>query len=1086
MSIFKDTFKQGIQNQLKARENALVSRTPTAIQYFNSRNSWVRMTSAVEVENDDGALAKKNVLLGGVLFDKQLRTGIGVENQAYSTVNTNGVKNRLGLRPMPGITSVEVRSRGAYGSLRDVTINFQCWDIRQLEDLELLYMRPGYTVLVEWGWMPYLNSNGSLGNSVDFIDDVLNAKKSNPSRNSILKKIFTKASENSNYDAHYGYVKQYGWSSREDGGYDCTVTIISVGEIIESLKINYSPLNYSSQVYGGLLTKNVKTKAVLDYKKLRQNYTRNILAGLFYELWEIGREVDNESSESFTDTAYNTLYDVFHKNININGGTAEATSDGSVGESDEQVYITLATLFILLNNYVLPKSNNGEKIIKCSVLDREYLGTLSPKPDTGEGGYLLCLAHPLQISMDPTICAIKSNLWIDGFKINSDTIATGTEGNNVVRFSNTNFVPLFNKLGFLLSASDIDKEQAIAAIVSTTGQQINEFRELQRQYLIILDAATKGKGVPPELKGLQNSFFTYVKEKKPSSFYNLMDNFLNTTEIQETLGTFSGDVNGKYTQKLEALTLDPSISANNELDRAKSNVEDVQDSSKVNNISYLKNLKRPYFYLNDYNTELGIIGNIYVNVNFLYRLAIGGDLESLDSKEKQEINLYDFLKSVASEISNSTGNVNNFEVYVDPQDDVIRIIDVNYVDVKKNRDEIYQKLYEVQLHNLKSTTRSYKLESQIFPDQSSIVAIGAQVGGGAMATDNNTWLDFNKNIKDRVIEKKIDALANNNEDSIGSLAIQLESLKQSLSSIYDFFAGLEDWYFLDSDYDADKAGAYKNSLRDLILFFKNLTNSDIKNRSIIPTKLSVTLDGIGGLVIGHMFKIPEDLLPRGYKGGLVGSKLGYITTGIGHSIGGGDWTTTIDAQTIILDNPSGSSFSFNDIIIGNISGSAGSPPTTVSPVKVTAVQAPIVKKYGEVGDKSKIVTLNLPYTLYYGTTPVNKVQVHELAKDSLYNILKDVLTTFGPAKIKELKLDQYSGLYNIRNNTRGTAASVHSWAIAIDFYAAGNSFAAGNTAVFARPEYKPFIDIWYKHGWKSFGRELGYDWMHFQVADAPF
>ena len=981
---------------------------------------------------------------------------------------------------MPGITSVEVKSRGAYGSLRDVTINFQCWDIRQLEDLELLYMRPGYTVLVEWGWMPYLNPNGSLGNSVDFIDDVLNAKNSNPSRNSILKKIFTKTTENSNYDAHYGYVKQYGWSSREDGGYDCTVTIISVGEIIESLKINYSPLNYSSQVYGGVLVKNIGTKKVkLDRKKLRQNYTRNILAGLFYELWEIGREVDNESSESFTDTVHtSSTYDIFHKNININGGTAEATSDGSVGESDEQVYITLATLFELLNNYVLPKSNNGEKIVKCSVLDREYLGTLSPKPDTGEGGYLLCLAHPLQISMDPTICAIKSNLWINGFKINSNTVVTGTEGNNVVRFSNTNFVPLFNKLGLLLSTSNIDSEQFLTDIAAVTGQQSNELRELQRQYLIILDAATKGKGVPPELSGLQNSFFNYVKEKKPSSFYNLMTNVTGTASIKDKV---LGETNSNVLQ------IDPSESANKELEKAKAEVEKAQKPGETNNIAYLKNLKRPYFYQDDYNTELGIIGNIYVNVNFLYRLAIGGDLESLDSKEKQDINLYDFLKSVASEISNSTGNVNNFEVYIDPQDDIVRIIDVNYVDAKKNRDEIYQKLYEVQLHNLKSTTRSYKLESQIFPDQSSTVAIGAQVGGGAMATDNNTWLDFNKNIKDRVIEKKIDALANNNEDPITSLASQLENLKQSLSSIYDFFADLEDWGFLaDSDYDADKAGAYKNSLRDLILFFKNLTKSDIKNRSIIPTKLSVTLDGIGGLVIGHMFKIPEDLIPRGYKGGLIGSKLGYVTTGIGHSIGGGDWTTTIDAQTIILDNPSGGSFNFSDMIIGNTSGSSGSPPTTTSPVKVTAVQAPIVKKYGEVGDKSKIVTLNLPYTLYYGTTPVNKVQVHELAKDSLYNILKDILTTFGPAKIKELKLDQYSGLYNIRNNTRGTAASVHSWAIAIDFYAAGNSFAAGNTAVFARPEYKPFIDIWYKHGWKSFGRELGYDWMHFQVKDAPF
>jgi hypothetical protein len=63
------------------------------------------------------------------------------------------------------------------------------------------------------------------------------------------------------------------------------------------------------------------------------------------------------------------------------------------------------------------------------------------------------------------------------------------------------------------------------------------------------------------------------------------------------------------------------------------------------------------------------------------------------------------------------------------------------------------------------------------------------------------------------------------------------------------------------------------------------------------------MDGIGGLVIGHIFKIPDNLLPKGYKGGGLGSKLGHIVTGIGHSISNNDWVTNIDAQTIILDDP---------------------------------------------------------------------------------------------------------------------------------------------------------------------------------------
>ena len=99
-------------------------------------------------------------------------------------------------------------------------------------------MRPGYTVLVEWGWNPYLNNKGGLETNINFIDDVLDGKIS---KEDIWKKIIDKATTDGNYDAIYGFIKNYSWSARTDGGYDCNVTVITMGEIIESLKINYGP-----------------------------------------------------------------------------------------------------------------------------------------------------------------------------------------------------------------------------------------------------------------------------------------------------------------------------------------------------------------------------------------------------------------------------------------------------------------------------------------------------------------------------------------------------------------------------------------------------------------------------------------------------------------------------------------------------------------------------------------------------------------------------------------------------------------------------------------------------------------------------
>ena len=46
----------------------------------------------------------------------------------------------------------------------------------------------------------------------------------------------------------YGYVKNYNWTARMDGGYDCTTTIISIGEIMESLKAGYLPFDLKDAV----------------------------------------------------------------------------------------------------------------------------------------------------------------------------------------------------------------------------------------------------------------------------------------------------------------------------------------------------------------------------------------------------------------------------------------------------------------------------------------------------------------------------------------------------------------------------------------------------------------------------------------------------------------------------------------------------------------------------------------------------------------------------------------------------------------------------------------------------------------------
>jgi hypothetical protein len=320
----------------------------------------------------------------------------------------------------------------------------------------------------------------------------------------------------------------------------------------------------------------------------------------------------------------------------------------------------------------------------------------------------------------------------------------------------------------------------------------------------------------------------------------------------------------------------------------------------------MEGLKTSYWYNNDYTTQqLGVIGNIYVNIGYIYSLVNNNNLASQDKKEKNDIVLFDFLKSLMSGISNATGNVATFDIFSDPIDSAARIIDVNYAD-DQNREKAYNDAFMFELQNTKSVIRNYKFESQIFPDQTTIVAIGAQAKGGALGADVNTLIDFNQNLFDRIIPKKDAPYNNNTTDPKQEEEEKVKNIKENTKIIVDFINEIDPTLFGTGDYDINNASKYNNALKDLINYTKSTVSNDNTNRAIIPTKLSIETDGIGGIVIGNLFKIPNDLLPRGYKGGGAGpAKIAYAVTGLGHSIQNNDWKTTIDAQFIILDDPRG-------------------------------------------------------------------------------------------------------------------------------------------------------------------------------------
>lgn len=146
----------------------------------------------------------------------------------------------------------------------------------------------------------------------------------------------------------------------------------------------------------------------------------------------------------------------------------------------------------------------------------------------------------------------------------------------------------------------------------------------------------------------------------------------------------------------------------------------------------------------------------------------------------------------------------------------------------------------------------------------------------------------------------------------------------------------------------------------------------------------------------------------------------------------------------------------------------------------------IIAKYGKPGTESNLVNIKLPYPMRIAwdtKTTVKTMRCHKLVADKFTAVFNDLLLHYGLPKLQELGIDLFGGCYNFRQMCGGSDWSRHSWGIAIDLDPSRNQLKWGkDRAVFAKPEYKAMIDIFYKHGFISLGRERNYDWMHFEVG----
>jgi hypothetical protein len=261
MAIIGEELESYVIDQINARQTLHGSgvghtgtlRTDKQINLLNSNTSWIKLASGVSVSGSNRlteiglstdligmGLAKNNILFSGTskLVDGKLEQREGFLPRDANSSYTYG---SFGFSPMPGIISADIKTL-TRGSLKKATVKLTANNKQQFDIIDLLYMRLGYTVLLEWGNSIYTTNGGDkeiLRNTL--IEDMFFNTESNGSYLEMLEPIRDKREEYSgNYDALLGKVSNFNWSFNTNGSYDIELTIISLGDVIESLKSNLS------------------------------------------------------------------------------------------------------------------------------------------------------------------------------------------------------------------------------------------------------------------------------------------------------------------------------------------------------------------------------------------------------------------------------------------------------------------------------------------------------------------------------------------------------------------------------------------------------------------------------------------------------------------------------------------------------------------------------------------------------------------------------------------------------------------------------------------------------------------------------
>ena len=936
-NIVGERFDNFVVDQINARQNLYgkgfgsTQLSPSNLLLLNNRNAWLKLASSVNVisqtemeidmpmggtesinvDTDIGAQRLKDIginntadFLGNKLAQKTVlfntlsevtdnnkftspRSGVTKTDSLFNLRNSYGLGGtKFGISPSPGLISAEITNLNR-GSIRNANITIKAFNQFQFELIELVYLRLGFTMMLEWGFDKFINNGGNIVNTgTTLIENNFFTDKPLSQLEMLQNIEYYRELYQGNYDGFFGKVVNFDWNFNKNGSYDINLKLVTLGDVIESIKTKTvaktKTVEKIAEITANLDTNNenyeeekerlegLKNSTVVNNagnSHIAQSLYENILDSA---LWS------NENNNYF---CWNNLRKSFEENGPTTGeifdeGARESIGAGNAGRligalggvtavlsggpenplknTDQYAYyMTFETLLNRVATHCVPSVGSEEQLEKQI--------KVAPIGDDN-----FCSAFPNQIAFDPKICLIRP-------VFTPSMVGEGNENNE------KNFVKIWEWLSELKQFGFLSDDSTVL------------YGNIMNIYL--------------NYDFISNCLSQNMDEDENISIYKFLSRICDG--VNSSLGNF---------QQLEVVIRDDIFVT-------------IQDQNSIPGIERIEPSVAPSiapFEIFGFNTSGSVSSNFVTDFSFNTKItpqlassiSIGTTANNVSTKNydgtafsKWNSGLQDRFASFyvdPAETKNISGKklnetLTNEQITAEYEAFVRRAKrpGINETEIKRQEGKFKFEKFGLSCkpertqsgvtNRIKSPTTGYVYPSNIF--------------GGVL-----TWPQYiervisdQRSYLDRIAEKdftreEVNKTYKNDYNwyLIRAFSGRLGSSKVKQETIGVVNPIKAQYYLMDRSFIEQGKSVFKSYIHTNIINKQfNETNIPSNTIGFIPADLGLTFKGLSGIKIYQQLAVRQDFLPKQYP-----KALKFLIKGVNHSISNNDWSTNLTTLSI--------------------------------------------------------------------------------------------------------------------------------------------------------------------------------------------